>query len=146
MPVMLAGVVQGGEGGALLERGHDLVGYQHAARELLAAVDDAVADGVNLVHGAHDAVLGAGELVDDGGYGLGVAGQGDVLVEDGLIAHKRGVLEVTVDADALAQALGEELLALHVDELILQRGAAGVDDQNFHFSLPTFAIVKFALR
>ena len=142
----VGGVVQGGEGGALLERGHDLVGYQHAARELLAAVDDAVADGVNLVHGAHDAVLGAGELVDDGGYGLGVAGQGDVLVEDGLIANKRGVLEVTVDADALAQALGEELLALHVDELILQRGAAGVDDQNFHFSLPTFAIVKFALR
>ena len=73
-------------------------------------------------------------------------GQGDVLVEDGLAANKRGVLQVTVDADALAQALGEELLALHVDELVLQRGAAGVDDQNFHFSLPTFAIVKFALR
>ena len=32
---------------------------------------------------------------------------GDVLVEDGLVSDQRGVLEMTVDADALAQTLGE---------------------------------------
>ena len=92
----------------------------------------AVADGVNLVHGAHDAVLEAGELVDDGSYGLGVAGQGDVLVEDRLVPDQWGVLEVAVDADALAQALGQKLLVLHIYELILKGGAARVDDQYFH--------------
>ena len=42
-------------------------------------------------------------------------GRGRSLVKNGLAAHQRGVLQVPVDADALAQALGEELLALHVD-------------------------------
>ena len=35
-----------------------------------------VADGVNLLHGADNAVLGAGELVDDGGNGLAWLGRG----------------------------------------------------------------------
>ena len=111
---------------------------------LLAAVDDAVADSVYLAHALHDAVLCAGELVDDRGNGLGVGRQGDVLVEHGLAADERGVLQVTVDADALAQALGQDGLGLHVDELVLQGRASGVDDQNFHFSsiLSNSCVVK----
>ena len=71
-------------------------------------------------------------------------GRGRSLVKNGLAAHQRGVLQVPVDADALAQALGEELLALHVDELVLEGGAARVDDQNFHFpiSFLLFTIVN----
>ena len=126
-------VVQGGEGSAVLQRLHDLVGDEHAAGKLLAAVDDAMSDRVDLVHGAHNAVFQAGELVDDRSDGLCVAGEGNILVEDGLVSDQRGVLEMTVDADALAQTLGEKLLILHVDELILQRRASRVDDQNFHF-------------
>ena len=40
--------------------------------------------------------------------------------------------EFAVDADALAQALGQHLLGLGVEQLILQRGTAGVDNQNIH--------------
>ena len=40
--------------------------------------------------------------------------------------------ELAVDADALAQALGQHLLGLGVEQLILQRGTAGVDYQNIH--------------
>ena len=140
----VGGVVQGGEGGAVLEGLHDLVGDADGGGELLAAVDDAVADGVYLAHAGHDAVLGAGELVYNGGNGLRVRRQGDVLVENGLSADERRVLQVTVDADALAQALREDGLGLHIDELILEGGASGVDDQNFHFSsiLSTLYIVK----
>ena len=92
-----------------------------------------MSDRVDLVHGAHNAVFQAGELVDDRSDGLCVAGEGNILVEDGLVSDQRGVLEMTVDADALAQTLGEKLLILHVDELILQRRTSRVDDQNFHF-------------
>ena len=95
-------------------------------------MDDAVADGVDLLHGGDHTVLGAGQLVDDRGNGLGVRGHRQVFVKDRLAADERGVLQVTVDADALAQALGQEMFGLHVDQLIFQRRAAGIDDKNFH--------------
>ena len=37
-------------------------------------------------------------------------------------------VEHTVDADALAQALGQQLAGGGVEQLILQRGRTGVDD------------------
>ena len=40
--------------------------------------------------------------------------------------------EQTVDADALAQTLAEDLFALHIDQLVLQAGRTAVDNQNFH--------------
>ena len=136
------GVVQRREGGALLERLHDLVVDLHGGGELLAAVDDTVTDRVDLLHVGDHAVLGAGELVDDGGNGLGMRRHREILVKDGLSADQRAVLQMTVDADALAKALGENGFVLHVDQLILQRGAAGVDDQNFHSvgSFPIFLL------
>ena len=99
------GIVQGSEGGALLESRHDLIGDEDGGGKLLAAVDDAVANSVDFLHGGNNAVLGAGELVDDRGDSLGVGGQGDILVKHGLAADKRAVLEVTVDADTLAETL-----------------------------------------
>ena len=124
----VGGVVQGREGDARLNGGHNAVVDLHGFCELLTAVDDAVADGVDLLHGADNTVFGAGELLNDRGDGLGMGGHGDVLIEDGLAADQGGVLEVAVDADPLAQALGHDLFGLHVDELILERGAAGVDN------------------
>ena len=117
---------------AFLERGHDGVIDLDGAGELLTAMDDTVADGVDLLHGGDHTVLGAGQLVDDRGDGLGVGGHRQVFVKDGLAADERGVLQVTVDTDALAQALGQKVLGLHVDQLIFQRRAAGIDDKNFH--------------
>ena len=132
----VGGVVQRGERRALLERGHDGVVDFDRAGELLAAVDDTVADGVDLLHGGDHTVLGAGQLVDDRGDGLGVGGHRQVFVKDGLAADERGVLEVAVDADALAQTLGQDVFGLHVDQLILQGRAAGIDDKNFHIQIP----------
>ena len=128
----VGGVVQRSEGDALFDRLHDLVVDQHGGGKLLAAVDDAVTDGVNLLHRAYNAVFLARQLVDDSGDRLGVRGHGDVFVEDRLVAYERAVLEMAVDADALAKALGHDGFALHVDQLIFQRGAACVDDENFH--------------
>ena len=61
-------------------------------------------------------------------------GHCDVLIEHALPADERGVLEVAVYADALAQTLRHDLLGVHVDELILERGAACIDNKNFHLS------------
>ena len=128
------GVVQRREGGAVFKRLHDLVRDAHGGSELLAAVDDPVADSVYLAHTGHDAVLGARKLVDDRGYGLGMGRQGNILVEHGLAADERGVFQMTVDAYPLAKALREHGLGLHINELVLEGGASGVDDQYFHFS------------
>ena len=128
----VGGVVQRRKRRALLERGHDGVVDLDGAGELLTAMDDTVADGVDLLHGGDHTVLGAGQLVDDRGNGLGVGGHRQVFVKDGLAADERGVLQVTVDTDALAKALGQKVLGLHVDQLIFQRRAAGIDDKNFH--------------
>ena len=132
----VGGVVQRGERRALLERGHDGVVDLDGTGKLLTAVDDTVADGVDLLHGGDHTVLGAGQLVDDRSDGLGVGGHRQVFVKDRLAADERGVLEVAVDADALAQTLGQNVFGLHVDQLILQGRAAGIDDKNFHSQIP----------
>ena len=128
----VGGIVQRGEGGALLDGLHHFVVDEHGGGELLAAVDHAVTDRVDLFHGVDHAVLGAGEFINDGGNGLGMRGHGHVFVKNRFPLHQRRVLEVTVDADALAQPLGHDGLGLHVDELIFEGGAARVDDKNFH--------------
>ena len=120
------------EGDALFNGAHDLVVDQHGGGELLTAVDHAVTDGVDLLHGADYAVFLARQLVDHSSDRLGVGGHGNIFIENRLVAHQRAVLEMAVDADALAKALGHDSFALHVDQLILQRGAACVDDENFH--------------
>ena len=63
--------------------------------------------------------------------------QADQIVgKYGLAAYQRAVLEVAVDADALTQPLCHDLLVGHVDELVLEGGAACVNNKNFHVSYP----------
>ena len=105
---------------------------QHRAGELLAAVDHAVTDRVDLGHRGDNAVFRAGQLVDNGGNGFGMRRERKILVEDGLSADQRAVLEVPADADALAEALGKNLFGFHIDQLVFQGRAACVDHKNFH--------------
>ena len=51
--------------------------------------------------------------------------------------------KLAVDADALAQALGQHLLGLGIQQLILQGGAAGVDDQNVHGTILLCQMIYF---
>ena len=132
----VCGVVQGSEGSALLESFHDGIVDADRGSKLLAAVNDAVTDSVDLLHGGDNAVLGAGELVDNSGYCLCMSGHCKILVEYGLAADQRTVLEVAVDADTLAKTLSHDGLGLHVNKLILQRRAACVDNKNFHSNIP----------
>ena len=132
----VCGIVKGSKRSALLQCFHDLVGDEHGGGKFLAAVDDAVTDSVDLLHGADNAVFGRGELVNDCGNGLGMSGESNVLVEHGFVADQRSVLQMAVDADTLAEAFGQKLLIVHIDELILEGGAACVDNKNFHYLFP----------
>ena len=134
----VGGVVQGGQRIALLDGGHDLVGDEDGLGELLAAVDHPVAHRVDLLHGADDAVLLVYQGVQHGLDGLGVGGHGHVGRLDGLLAGGF-VGELAVNADALAQALGQNLLGLRVEQLILQGGAAGIDHKNVHGNQSPFS-------
>ena len=70
------------------------------------------------------------EHVLDGGA---VIGQGDLqgrLAGALLLVANEG----TVDADALAVALGKDLTGLGVEKLVLQAGAASIDNENVHVS------------
>ena len=127
----VGGVVQGGQGDALLQGGHHLVVDLHRGGEGLAAVDHPVAHRLDLLHGADYAVGGVHQGVQHGLDGLRMGGHGHVLGVDGLLAG--GLIgEFAVDADALAQALGQHRLGVGVQQLVLQGRAAGVDYQNFH--------------
>ena len=136
------GVVQGSQRAQLADGLDDLVGDQAAFLELLAAVHDAVADGVDLAHIIDALALAGGHLLHDLGKSLGVGGEDGGrggLVAVGLVGD-----HAAFHANALAQALAQHLLAVHIDQLILQRRRAAVNNQNFHlccllyvFALPT---------
>ena len=69
-----------------------------------------------------------------------MGGHGHVGGLDGLLAVGL-ISKLAVNADALAQTLGQDLLSLGVEQLILQRGAAGVDNQNIQIYILPFEIV-----
>ena len=129
----VGGVVQGGQGVALLNGGHDLVGDAHGLGKLLAAVDHPVTHRVDLLHGGDDAVLLIHQGVQHGLDGLGMGGHSHVGGLDSRFASGL-ISKLAVDADALTQALGQDLLGIGVEQLILQGRAAGVDDQYVHRS------------
>ena len=113
------GVVQGGQGAQLTDGLDDLVGDQAALLELLTAVDNTVADGVDLAHIVDALALAGGHLLQDG--------RGGSLFAVGLVGD-----HAALHANALAQALAEHFLAVHIDELILQGRRTAVNNQNFH--------------
>ena len=67
-----------------------------------------------------------------------MGGHRNILIEHRLAADKRSVLEVSVNTDTLTKTLGQKRLGLHVDELVLEGGAARVNNKNFHYYYPFF--------
>jgi len=124
------GVVQRSQGAQLADGVDDLVGDQAAGLELLTAVDDAVADGADLADIVDALALAGGHLLHDLSKSLGVGGEdrgsGSLVAVSFMGDH------AALHADALAQALAQHLLTVHIDELIFQGRRTTVDNQNFH--------------
>ena len=121
--------MEGGQGDVVLQGLHDRVADFHGAGKGLGTVDHAVTHRVDLVHGGNDTILGVHQGVQHGLDGLGMGGHGHVDGVQLLLAFHLGLVgELAVDADALAEALGQQLAGGGVQELILQGGTACVDD------------------
>ena len=123
-------IVQGSQRAQLADGIHHLRGNQAAGLELLAAVNHAVADGVNVAGAVNDLALAGGHLLHNLGESLGVGGEDGGrggLVAVGLMGN-----HAALHTDALAQTLAKNLFTLHVDQLVLQAGRTTVDNQNFH--------------
>ena len=124
------GVVQRRQGRQVLD-GFDHIGRDQAAfLELFAAVDDAMADGINLAHRVDHLAVAGGHLLDDFAEGFGMGGEDcgrGCLLAVGLMGN-----HAAFHADAFAQAFAQYLLTVHIDELILQARRTAVDNQNFH--------------
>ena len=122
--VGLGVVVERGERGDLTDPGEGLVGDNLGLGEVPTALNDAVADAV-------DGLVNALEDLEDVLDGRLVIRQGNVELL--LAAAHLGVAdEGAIDADALAVALGVDLASVDVEQLVLERGAACVDDENVH--------------
>ena len=129
----VGGVVEGSQRDALPDTLHNSAVNQHGVGELLAAVHHAVAHSVDLGHILDHTVVVVGQNLHDQLDGGLVVGHVAVSVVDVLVGG--GMLDVAVNADALAQALGQNFLGIRVQQLILQGRAACVDNQNFHGNL-----------
>ena len=129
----VGGVVERSQGDAVLNGLHHFVGDEDGLVEGLTAVHHAVANSVDLLHGADDAVLSVHQGVQHGLDGLGMSGHSNINGVQHLLALHLGLVgELAVDADALAQALGQQVAGLGIQKLILQGRAASVDDENIH--------------
>ena len=140
--------MQRGQGDALLQSLHDLIGDEHGGIEGLAAVHHAVTHSVDFLHGADHAVLGVHQSIEHGLDGLGMGGHGHIHGVEHFLALYLGLIgELAVDADALAQALGQQDTGLGIEQLVLQRGTACVDDKNVHvFYVSSFSSFGKPLR
>ena len=127
-------VVERRERHAVLNRLEYLFRDNHAVREELAAMHHAVTDRVDLAHRGDHALFRIEQNIDDrlDRLGMGRHRRFDAVFLLGFISRMR---QHTVDTDALAKALCHDRVLRSVEQLILQRGTAGVDDQNFHLPL-----------
>lgn len=98
--------------------------------EDLSALYYSVAYGGDLAHAVDDLALAGGEYLNELLERLGVGRELAVSLD--CPAVERGVLDMTVDTDTVAVALCNNALVLHIDKLVLQRGAAGIDYKNLH--------------
>ena len=129
----VSGVMQGAQGDALFNALDHVLINEAGIGKLVAAVNNAVTDSINLCNGLDDTDFSVNQSVHDGSDGFAVGGHGDFL--NGLNAV--GIVgQTAIDADTLAQALSGNVTSLGVHQLILKARGAGVDNKNVHWNLP----------
>jgi hypothetical protein len=116
----------------------DLFFAEDAGLGELAAVSESVTYCADLVYACDNAELGIGEKLKHKGDSFVVGGHGVVC----LIIFLAGALvcDSTGKSDLFAQTLSQNLAALHIEKLILERAASGIDYQNFHKLRPFLSL------
>ena len=126
-------VVERRELAHILDFLENVVGDERRLDELLAAVNDAVPDRGDLVDMLHDPPRGVGQEREHAVHRVVVAihigVEGDLPVPLRFLDDPAGAVG---DADALGQALCDDLLGVSVDELVLERRTAAVEYEDLH--------------
>ena len=128
----IGGHVQRAEFGILFADLEHLVVEEHGPVEVAAAVQHAMADGVDLRHRMNSAVFGMHERVQHRLHGDLVIGH---ILLDHLFALRPLVVQhAAADTDALHAALYDHRFGVHIEQLVFEGRTACVYDQNFHLS------------
>ena len=130
----VCGIVQRGEIGTELDLAQDVIVHQHGAGEEVSTLHDTVTHGLDVLQGLEHA-----------GVFIGKGGQDELhahlVVRDGDVGHNfvlaggRILENAGGKADFLCDTFGddvEDIVALHVQKLILDARAAAVDYENDH--------------
>ena len=127
-------VVERGEFRAVGDLVQHVLVHKGAAGEEIAALDDAVADRLDVLEGLQNAGLRVGEGVEDELHADLVVGNRQV--DDLFFPARRRILENTHrKADLFDDTLRDDIIKvviLHVQQLVLDRGAAAVDNKDDH--------------
>ena len=108
----------------------DVARNLHALREILAAVGEAVAHGPNLLDARDDTRLGIHQRIHHKPQTLRVVGYRALA---GVLLTLAGVAEDAArQTDALQQSFGHNGARINVNQLILKRRAAAVENQDLH--------------
>ncbi len=128
-------IVERAEGEAVLDDLLHLLVDEHRLGHGLAAVEHAVANGVDLVLALDDALFGVGEQGDDELDGFLVGREG-LFLDDLLFLGAVGIDLVGelahLKANALGEAGAEDLVVVHFNELIFAGRGSCVHNQYFH--------------
>ena len=143
----VGGVVERAEGDAVADGLLAGLVDEAGGNKLVAAMEHAMADRVDLVNGLDNAVLGVNENGHDSLDGFLVSGHGNVLLHL-LTGCGNLVGQPSVKANTLAKTLCGNVAGVGIHQLILQARAARVDDQNVHgrFTPVSFIIFETMIK
>ena len=130
-------VVQRSQRNASLDCLDNFIIDEDGISKVLAAVYDTMTNSINFGHGLDNAPLLVNQDVDDSADCIGMILHRNVCLVLFFLVRV-GVGQTTINTNSLAQALSQNSLVVHVEELILQGRAARIDYQNIHFSLVSF--------
>ena len=125
--------VKRGKVAAELELSEDFGSYKAAFKEVRTAVNDTVTDRLDFAHILYAAEIGICEILNNGFHGNRVVGHSDIVFD--FCSVRELMLDDSVNADSLADALGENLGGFCVEKLILKRRASRIYNKYFHFLL-----------
>ena len=116
---------------ALFDGCNNIFVHDHGTGELLTTVENAMSYCGDFRQGLDHTVLGRYEGVQNQLNSLFVVSHLDIQLV--ILTAVCLELEVTAsDTDTVAHTLSDHLFGSHIDQLILDRGASGVDNKNLH--------------
>jgi len=126
----IGGVMERSEVAALVDDRFNFGGYELALENLCTSVEHAVANSIELIQTLHHAMSSVSQGFKHGLNSFGMVGEGFLKNETVFGSNDLMFEDAVVGSDSFYDTLGLEgefFIALHVKQLILERGASTVE-------------------